>query len=302
MDVKWLRTFVTAAHYENFRHTSEVLFLAQPTVTMHIKRLEEILGLLLFERCGRNVRLTQAARRFLPHAKRILESYEQGVHDLEGWRQGYEKKMVLAVSPLIAASILPHILRRFVEKHPHIEVVVNVMESKDIGESLASGSADFGLSRMQPVHSELMWQKLYDDPVIFIAPHDGGDFESSPPLDVERLLTEQIVLTYNHPEYWDDLLAELRRHHSRLRTMIVSQVTVTKRFIEEGLGISFLPRSTVGRELLEGRMLEVDTPHIRLPSASTYVMTKQETDEVAAFQTFLHEFYKKGQKGALQSP
>lgn len=291
MDMKWLRTFVTAAHYENFRKTAEVLFLAQPTVTVHIKRLEETLGLPLFTRSGRNVILTDGGRRFLTYAKEMIKSYDEGVHDLQSWRQGYYKKLIIAVSPLIAASILPYILGRFVEEYREIEIVVRVMESVDIGHELVSGKADLGLSRLKPIQAELTSWPLYSDQVVLVAPHDGGDFESSPPLEMDELLETSIVFTYNHPAYWDDLLTDLRLMYHRLRTMVVSQVHITKRFIEEGLGVSFLPRSTVRRELLEGRMLEIDTPQLQLPTAATYVVTRQETFAVHAFKVFLQNHF-----------
>lgn len=293
MDIRWLQTFVAAAHYENFRQASEKLFLAQPTVTVHIKHLELLLGSALFERKGRNVRLTSAGRRFLPHARQILENYDAGIHDLESWRQGYQQKITLAVSPLIAASILPPLIRIFIRQQPEIEISVQVLESKDIGDVVAGGLADLGLSRMNPVHSSLQVRKLYADPVILVVPHDGGDPESSPPLEIDELMHENIILTYNHPEYWDDLLMRIHRQYPRIRTMAVSQVHVTKRFIEEGLGISFLPRSTVTRELIEGRILEVPLAGegIELPAASTYLVTPSETADAQLFRDFLLNFY-----------
>src|SRR5690606_30971669 len=113
----WMKTFVTAAEYENFRKASEILFLAQPTITMHIRNLEDVLAQALFEKSGRNVVLTSAGRRFLPHAKKLLESYNYGIHDMESWRQGFTQKLIVAVSPLVAASILPSVLRRFIERN-----------------------------------------------------------------------------------------------------------------------------------------------------------------------------------------
>lgn len=291
MDIKWLRTFVIAAQYENFRQTAEVLFLAQPTVTIHIKHLEEVIGTALFERTGRNIILTTAGHRFLPHAKLMLDSFDKGVHDLQSWKQGYDRKLTLAVSPLIASSILPSIIRRFISSYPEIEVVVQVMDSVEIGESVSKGISDLGLSRMLPSQSELFSKMLYKDPVILVAPHDGGDIETSLPLDLEEVLQVQMLLINNHPGYWDDLLAELRKHNYRLRTMVVSQVNITKRFIEEGLGVSFLPRSTIRRELMEGRLLEVHTQEIHLPIAATYIVKRKETPEVTAFSTFLDQLY-----------
>lgn len=71
MDIKWIKIFIVAAKYENFRKTSEELFLTQPAITKHIKRLEEHLHIQLFDRNGKSITLTSAGYHFLPHAKEI---------------------------------------------------------------------------------------------------------------------------------------------------------------------------------------------------------------------------------------
>lgn len=293
MEMKWIKTFIVAAEYENFRQASERLFLAQPTVTVHIKQLEKHIGQALFERKGRHITLTSAGHRFLAHAKQMLLNYEQSMQDMENYRQGYNRQLSIAVSPLIASSILPSIIRRFVKKHPTIDVQVNVLDSKEIASAINNGTADVGLSRMPTVRNDLMCEKVYDDRVVFVAPHDGADYENSPPLDAELILEQNIILSHNHPDYWDSLLLLLKQtyDHLHLRTMVVSQVHITKRFIEEGLGISFLPYSSVKRELMEGRLLEVEFSRneIQLPTASTYVIRKSYTEESNSFLRFIKD-------------
>ncbi|TLS36087.1 LysR family transcriptional regulator [Pseudalkalibacillus caeni] len=287
MNIKWLNTFVTAATYENYRETSEKLYISQPTVSVHIQQLEKEMGTKLFEKTGRNIVLTQAGRRFLPHAKAIIESYNDGLHQMTSWQQGYSQKLTLAVSPLIASSILPYTLQQFMKLHPQIEVVVQVSDSHQIGDMVHNGQADVGLSRMEPYGGNVKSEVLYEDRVILVVPHDGGDLETSPPIDVEQLLKEETLFTYNHPVYWDELLTEIRSIYSGIRTMVVSHVHITKRFIEEGIGFSFLPVSTVRRELMEGRMMEVHTDLIRLPVAKTYLVTGNAGREADLFCEFL---------------
>jgi LysR family transcriptional repressor of citA len=170
-------------------------------------------------------------------------------------------------------------------------VIVQITESNQIAEMIGEGVADLGLSRMDSLQPRLTSQLLYEDPMLCVCPHDGGDMESSPPIDLNDLIREQLLFTHNHPGFWDDLLADLRRQDRPHRTMVVSQVHVTKRFIEEGLGFSFLPRSSVRRELLEGRMLEVDVTDLHVPTAATYVVTRNENEEVKRFKSFLGEYY-----------
>lgn len=291
MDIRWLRTFIAAAEFENFRQTAESLYMAQPTVTVHMKHLEKEIGARLFRRSGRNIILTGAGRRFLPHARKILSCYDDSTHDLSTWHQGYKRSLTIAVSPLLAASVLPYIVRQFIERHQDVEVIVQIKESEEISKMVEKGEADLGLARMKPRQTTLYARKIEEEAVICVAPHDGGDLESSPPIDIHDLFETQTLFTYNHPEYWDGLLTAIRFKHQRIRTMIVTQVHVTKKFIEEGLGFSFLPKSALRRELIEGRLLEVETPGLGLPTASTYVVTGHDTEETELFQAFLKEYY-----------
>ncbi|PLT27978.1 LysR family transcriptional regulator [Peribacillus deserti] len=289
MDLKWIQTFLTAAKNENFRQTAEELFLSQPTVSVHIKLLEKDLGMVLFERSGRRVILTEEGRRFVPHAEAILWACQNGLEDLNRFKQGLSKKLTLAISPLIAASIMPAILKKYMSLHKNIEIEVQVLESKDIAGAILAGNADLGLTRLQIKHPDLMSRTLYEDKIILVGPYDGGEPENSPPLDAEEILAQEILITHNHPEYWNELVRSLEQH-IHLRTMVVSEVHVTKRFIEEGLGVSFLPISTVRRELFEGRLLEIDFSIFQLPVARTYVVMKYEHSIQKHFLDFLSKF------------
>ncbi|WP_263492072.1 LysR family transcriptional regulator [Bacillus sp. RAR_GA_16] len=163
MNINWLKTFVAAATYENFRETAEKLYLAQPTVTVHIQQLEKQIGSKLFMKSGRRVVLSEAGRQFLPHARDMMEQYEQSLRHMNGWRQGYHRKLTLAVSPLIAANVLPSVLQQFMKAYPSIEVVVKVSESNEIGGMIARNAADFGLSRMKSVLSHLKSEQIGAD-------------------------------------------------------------------------------------------------------------------------------------------
>lgn len=292
LQIQWLKTFVATAQYENFRRAAEKLFVTQPTVTMHIKHLEELLGTELFERRGRNVHITHAGRRFLPYAEQMLSNFETGMHEIESWRQGFTRKITIAVSPLVAASTLPLIVRKYLKSYPDIEIAIKVMESVEIGEAVARGAADIGLSRMRSSEAGLTVRKLNDDPVVLVAPGDATD-EKGTSVPLERLLRRYLILTHNHPEYWDGLLNEIRIDYPRIRTMTVSQVYITKRFIEEGLGISFLPSSTVVEEIEQGKVVELRTDELSLPVASTYLIHQSETEEVQHFLGFIIDFYDK---------
>ncbi|MBS4200795.1 LysR family transcriptional regulator [Bacillus sp. FJAT-49732] len=284
MDMKWLKTFIIAAKYENFRKTSEELFLTQPAVTKHIKRLEENLNSQLFDRVGKNIALTPAGHYFLPYAKEMIAAYERGLEDFESWKQGFNRKLIIATAPQIASSVLPSILRSFTEINPDIEVLINIVNSYEIGDEISAGRADLGLTRIKPIQTNINCQIIHEEPVLLVGPCIPNQ-ESK--YDEMRALQKFRLITHNHPDYWDDLLNTIKRYYPTVRTMKVNQIEITKQFIEQGLGVSYLPASMVKNEIKMKRLLEIKPDKIKPPSSSTYVLTKVVTNEANEFIGFL---------------
>lgn len=91
MEMQWLRTFSDAAETLNFRKTSERLMLSQPSVTVHIRQLEEYLGIRLFDRIKNRVVLTEEGRHFKQQADTLVEKFDSTVDELQSFAQGYRR-------------------------------------------------------------------------------------------------------------------------------------------------------------------------------------------------------------------
>ncbi len=291
MELSWMKTFVTVAETGNFRKASERLYVSQPTVTVHVKSLEKELGVTLFERGKRFVRLTEEGRVYLPHARQLLKLHQDGLNNIQSYTQGYRKSLKLAISPLIADTIMPFVLKKYLEENPEVEISVEIMESNQIEQAVLKEDVDLGFTLLETRQSLLHQEKLYDDPVVFCVPHDGLDAEIAPAFEVEQLLEEYYLLTHNHPVYWDSLLTLIKATYPKTKTMKVSQNHITKRFIISGLGVSFLPKSTIRREVLEGRILQIETPHLNLPNVSAYAVTKYHHSLEVDFTQFVSQFH-----------
>lgn len=290
MELSWLNTFLTAAQCGNFRKTAELLFISQPSVSVHIKQLENELGVKLFERDKKMMKLTEEGKRYFEHAKNIMEVYQNSMDDLQSFKQGYSTKLSLAISPLLADTIIPYVLKTYLNKNPQVEISVKIIESTDIEAAVLNEEVDLGLSCLNTVHSDLICEQLYNHQVILVTSHDGMDAESAPPLDEEAVLTSNYLLTHNHHAYWDYLCRMVKKNFPTVKMMKVSQVHITKRFIMEGLGVSFLPVSTVRRELLEGRMIEVPCKTIEMPEANTYAVMKYQHNKQREFIKFILKY------------
>lgn len=269
MDLDIIRTFTVASKLLNFRRTAEKLYISQPTVTAHVKKLETTLGCELFRRDGRGIRLTSAGRRFLPDAVSILERYDSSVSALSRWLEGRSSALNIAASPLIARSILPHVIRRFTQDHSDIEFRLDIVDSDQIANMVIEGQAHVGLSRIQHTDPGVSVSVLYRDPVLLVA---GTEERERSACNWKTLVQKHTLLIKNHPGYWDELLMELSIREIYPKTLVVTDVDITKHFIEEGVGLSFLPRSAVWKELEQGRLVEVATPGLEVTTAATYLI------------------------------
>jgi LysR family transcriptional repressor of citA len=291
VDIEWLRTFVVAAREENFRRAAEELYLAQPTVSGHIDRLERALGTPLFHRVGRSVRLHDRGRRFLPFAVQALEAVDQGRLAVERLVQGFDASVTLAVSPLVAATYLPRFIHGFHEAHPTVDAVFHVAESRDIPARVAAGEADVGLALIPGERWGLLTVELYQDPMILVAPPDPYDLDGPPPA-VDDLCRRYPMLTHSHPLFWDDLVRALTRRFPFLRTIRVEQMQVSARWVEQGLGMSILPLSLVRAPLALGRMVAIEVPELEWPTSATYLMADATrlSEAATAFVRYVREY------------
>lgn len=275
MEISWLRTFIDAAETLNFRKTSERLLMSQPSVTVHIRLLEESLGIYLFKREKNRVSLSEEGRHFYQKAKSVLAQLDLSVEELQAFAQGYRHKWTLAISPLMAETILPYILKSFTRDHPDIELVIQVEESEGIEELVETEQVSAGISALPPKRHQIPYERVYSDPLLFILPRDAYDDETGPAVSAGDALQSALLFTHHHPAFWDELLVKLRLHTTGIRTMKVTQAHIAKRFIQEGLGVSFLPKSMVRRELIEGRLMDAHFDLFPLPTVPTYFLAKQ---------------------------
>ena len=172
------------------------------------------------------------------------------------------------------------------DQNPDIEVFINVLKSYEIGEEISAGRADLGLTRIKPIQTNIDCHIVHEEPVILVGPNmDEGKYK----YDEKTILRKYRLITHNHPDYWDHLLNDIKRSYPAVRTMKVNQIEITKRFIEQRLGISYLPYTMVREEIKMNKLLEIRPDKISLPTSSTYVLTKVKTDEAKAFIGFLKD-------------
>ncbi|MCP5369057.1 MAG: LysR family transcriptional regulator, partial [Hyphomicrobiales bacterium] len=190
--LKQLQLFEAAARLGGVTRAAESANLTQPAVSIQLKRLEESIGLELFEQVGRKVALTEAGEVVLQHARAILEEFEAlaaGVHELKGVRRGR-----LRISTVTTVNYFaPILLRTFCERHPGIAVAMGVANRQELLGELAENTIDMAIMGRPPGDTDLAAEPFLDNPLVIVAPPDHP-LAGHGPVPVARLAGEVFLM------------------------------------------------------------------------------------------------------------
>jgi DNA-binding transcriptional LysR family regulator len=244
--LRQLEAFVAVAETSNFTRASERLGMAQPMVSGLVRELESEIGFRLFDRTTRRVRPTDAAAEFLADARRLVGDVESTVRrarDVGARRRGQIK---VGAPPLLAAALLPGVIRTFERASPGVAVTVVDRSVAAINELLFSGEIDLAVGTFRQAEEAIVRIPLVSSQFVLMCPADNP------------------LAAVAHPR-WSDLanvpLIALRRGNG-IREQIeqgyasagldtkpafeLDQLTTVFAMVESGFGITILPRYALG--------------------------------------------------------
>lgn len=166
MNLRDLEYFVTVAELKHFGRAADKVFVSQPTLSMQLKKLEEYLGVVLFERTNRQVHLTPAGEMLYQEAKIVLNSAKNLQSLAQTYRDPYQSKIRLGVIPTIAPYFLPKLLplvRRF---FPKLELEIGEYKTEQILQMLPNHELDLALLATQVDDPQLTHIHLFDEPFL----------------------------------------------------------------------------------------------------------------------------------------
>jgi DNA-binding transcriptional LysR family regulator len=243
-----LEAFVETARRGKVSRAAQALFVTQPAMTARIKALEGALGVSLFVRTGRGVRLTEAGRAFLPYAQRALGAVADGRQLLADVSRGSAGQLTLGAAPAVGTYVLPAILQRFHAAYPNVQLSVRTGHSEEILELVLRADVEVGLVRSLR-HPEIESVPLYEDELVLVTDPEHR-FAESGRIEVEELGAEQLILFDRTSSYHDLTSSFLREAGVVPRgVMEVDNIDATKKMVRQGLGVAILPYTAVAEEL-----------------------------------------------------
>ncbi|OUQ88645.1 LysR family transcriptional regulator [Brevibacillus brevis] len=167
MELLQLQYFLTVARMEHVTEAARSLHVTQSSLSKTIQRLEEDLGVPLFDRTGRKLRLNEFGSKFLCRVERALFELEQGKLELRDLSNPEHGTLELAVT---TASTLPNILREFRKKRPDIQFHVQMLSTLEMITLLHRGEVDFCLSSPPIQDDDIECEIVFIDPILVAVP------------------------------------------------------------------------------------------------------------------------------------
>lgn len=248
MELSELQAFIAINESGSFSGAAKSIHLTQPAVSKRIAQLEGRLGRLLFDRIGHRIQLTEAGQRLLPHAQAIIESINNGIHDIQRLGETPSGILHIATSYHIGLHHLPPILKAYTADYPAVELDLHFMDSEDALTAVENGEIELAIITL-PGHlsSKLNAQTLWHDPMqIFCARKHA----LSKAKDIAALADYPAILPDTNTITRQLVEKELATHGIKINVRLSSNhLESIRMMVEIGLGWSVLPKTLQSSEL-----------------------------------------------------
>lgn len=262
MTLTELKYIVAVARQKHFGHAAEACFVAQPTLSVAVKKLEDELGVVLFERGGTEISMTPLGALIVSQAERVLEQTAAIKEIAQQNKDPLAGALRLGVIYTIAPYLLPSLVRNMIEKVPQMPLVLQENFTVRLLEMLRQGELDAAIMALPFSDSGLMVQSLYDEPFVVALPKAHA-WAKRKTIDAAALKNETMLLLGNGHCFRDQVLEvcpDMGRfsHNSSgiSRTFEGSSLETIRHMVASGIGITVLPSSSIPESTSSQGMLQ----------------------------------------------
>ena len=251
MTLTELKYIVAVAREKHFGHAAEACYVAQPTLSVAIKKLEDELGVVIFERGGTEISTTPLGAQIVAQAERVLEQTAAIKEIAKQNKDPLVGPFRLGIIYTIAPYLLPQLVRNMIENVPQMPLVLQENFTVRLVELLRQGELDAAIMALPFPEQGLMVQPLYDEPFVVALPKHHAWAERSR-IDAQDLKSETMLLLGNGHCFRDQVLEvcpEMSRFSTTgdgiARTFEGSSLETIRHMVASGIGITVLPSASV---------------------------------------------------------
>jgi DNA-binding transcriptional LysR family regulator len=280
MDFRRLEVFIKAYQQKSFSKAGQALYLAQPTVSEHIRLLEEDLGLALFDRQGKEVLPTPAGQLLYQYANQLMTLRQDSLRAMKQFRDLGVGDLLIGGSNIPGQYLLPGLLGRFKERFPKIRLKLLIGDTQNIQDRLLEGSIELGLVGAKLDHRQITCQLLTSDEMVCILP--PGLSKNEPGCITAKAL---VALPFILREKGSGTRKALEQAFKKINLDVKDLQVVAemgsneaiRQAVKAGVGISVISRRAVLEDLEQGSLQELKIKKLPLIRNFYLITLKQRT-------------------------
>lgn len=291
LDLRKLEVFYWVAEFKSFSLAADHLSLRQPTVSAHIRQLEESLGAKVLNRVGGEVTPTALGQVLVERAKALLALKRETLAALHNFQGRVRGELLVGGSNIPGEFILPGKLGAFIRKYPEVRPFLRIGDSAGIVEMVLDGKVELGFVGFKGEDGRLTFQGIWKDEMVLAVPknHPWARLKA---VDLKELKDAGFISR----EGGSGTLRSLRRLIMRKGqepekllnvAMELGSTAAIKEALIAGLGVSILSRTSIQREIEDGLLKEVPIRGLKLERDFYQVYHRQRTLSPVS-QAFIH--------------
>jgi LysR family carnitine catabolism transcriptional activator len=283
-----LETFLAVVEAGSFSRAAKRLCISQPSATNRVKRLEAVLRVKLLNRTTRLVEPTEDGKLLSAAAGEALSGLFEILRQLRNRSEAARNRVVIASTPMIAATFMPRIIHSFNERHPDVQVLLRDMPYELLLKSIGDGSADIGVAAIDAHQDNLLFRPLAEEHLVLVVPA-GHPLAQRQRVTVEMLLPYRLIFLDRYTSLREKLGQAFARFGAMLEVSTVATLPTMLGMIDTGSCVTFLPRSMAQANERPTRVIVdlADFPAVR--SYGSVVARKLvPTAAVQSFREHLH--------------
>ncbi len=263
MTLNELRYIVAVARERHFGRAADVCHISQPSLSIAVRKLEEELGVILFERGSGEVTITPVGRRIVEQARRVLDEATV-VRQIAAQDQDELSGVLrLGVIYTIGPYLLPHLIPRLHRRAPAMPLQIEEDYTAMLGEQLKDGELDVLILSLPFEESGVLTQAVYEEPFVVLMPI-GHPLEQVAVVDAPTLAQQELLLLGPGHCFRDQVLRfcpECNRPNTASgamrRTLEGSSLETIRLMVATGIGVTVLPYTSVSGYAHAGDLLSI---------------------------------------------
>jgi DNA-binding transcriptional LysR family regulator len=289
MDLHVLELFSRIVESGSFSKAADAMYLTQPTVSGHIKKLEKDIGVRLLDRLGHRAIPTKAGDLLYRYAKRMLAIRQEVQQALDEFKGGLKGELILGASSIPGGYLLPPLIGPFRARYPDISIVLKVSDSKEIIEAVIEGIYEVGAVGAQFDDGRLEYRKFAEDEMVLVVP-PTHPWASRRSVRVNELASQPFLIRERGSGTRKILEEALERRHLSIGAFAVigemGSNEAIRQAVKTGGGIAIISKLAVASDIKCGELHAVPVAGLKL-TRSFYLITHRHRSRSPICNAFL---------------